>query len=390
MSDGISQLNLFENEEIKGERVDVKQKRMQSFGDVEEETITIDEDMLGSLQSQELDHIVEIIEPGTLEEKTRDNVILSELQQRDSRTLQQPAESELLDSIESSDTTASSQPLLEKDNHLQIEKNGSESTTQTPAVKNADLADLAAEMSGKLEKVGTKSLSISKKLVILSLSLYQDDALYRKFEKGDLVLAGDFLYLLYQDELMVYKYNGIDENVLIPDYVGDLPVRYLYKGFLSKNFIDNHKVRGFLNYFKEDNVLDLSVDNLKSISKGVKSVQLPVELVHLPRHAFSGCYALKSLVIPPSVKVISPKAFEDSGITDLYFQGVSPKNCEALNLALGTNVYCYQQYLPTFQKFITEANKKVNDYKAEMASLEEMRQQVSQNATILQQSKGGA
>lgn len=221
-----------------------------------------------------------------------------------------------------------------------------------------DILDKVDEYGDKaVKKLGDIFKAALKKAVLFTpilLSNYQDNKIHKKFEKGDLVVADNFQFLMYQGELMVYKYTGTSMHILVPDYVGNLPVRYVYKGFLNKNIFDNHKVRTVLSYFKDDNISDLSLDALKDSMTGIKSIQLPKELVYVPRNLFSGTGSLNSVIIPESVRLVSPSAFSKSNISKVYFTGGVPKNLKRLEFPEEFSIYCKPEYVQNFEDELSE------------------------------------
>lgn len=58
---------------------------------------------------------------------------------------------------------------------------------------------------------------------------------------------------------------------------------------------------------------------------------------------FGGCQRLKSVVIPASVKIISPDLIKHSRISELYFDGEVPQNLKFLRKKNCT-IYCRQEY----------------------------------------------
>lgn len=232
---------------------------------------------------------------------------------------------------------------------------GSEETSSQDINKEKESSSLH-NISTKLDekdyvtviKRGAKNLLNKGKHVAAStISNYQTWRILQNFEKGSLVETDDFDFLLWKNELMVYKYKGISSEVIIPDYVGNVPVTAIYKGFLSKSIINNHKLRGIGRYFS-DHVSELSLDNLKSCLQGVHTVQLPICLKMIPDHAFTGCSNLLFIEIPESVKVVAPNAFKNSRIFQIFFSGTMPANFKYLNLENGTILYCREKYLQSF------------------------------------------
>ncbi len=240
---------------------------------------------------------------------------------------------------------------LKESSNLIIESD--EQSIKAPVDKFDFVLDTMDEYGDKaMKKLGDmvkKSISYLKKQIPKWLSNYQDKKIHRKFENGDLVKTDDFEFFLFQNELMVYRYTGTSQHVIIPDYVGNLPVKYVYRGFLNRNIFDNYKLRSFVSYFNGDNIQNLSVDNLKDSLAGIKSLQLPKELSYIPMSLFSGMKNMKTLIVPASVQLISPSAFAKSSLQDVYFRGAVPKNLRLMDFPDGISLYCVEEFVSDYK-----------------------------------------
>ena len=229
-------------------------------------------------------------------------------------------------------------------------------TEATDSVKHeSSIIDNAAVFSGTTDDISGMDNSIfadfkkyvqafihkSVKASAILLSKYQVNRLYNNFEKGKLIQSGDFSYLLYKGQLMAFKYSGKSMDIVIPDKVGNVAVTAVYRGLLHKTVFNNHKVRGIKQYFFDD-VEELSVESILECYRGVKSIQLPKYLKSVP-DLFGGCQRLKSVVIPASVKIISPDLIKHSRISELYFDGEVPQNLKFLRKKNCT-IYCRPEY----------------------------------------------
>lgn len=258
-------------------------------------------------------------------------------------------EKEIRAPIVTSDNTETSPAISQEVNSVAVE------IPRTDPVDKMDyVLDTVDEYANKaLKQLGSvtlKGLKRFKHQVPRWLSNYQDSKIHKKFENGEFVIAEDFEYFMCQKELMVYRYTGTSQHVVIPDYVGNLPVRYIDRGFLNKNIFDNHKLRSFMSFFKEDNVADLSLDALKDSIAGVKSLQLPKELVYLPKNLFSGLKYMKTLIVPEQVRLLSPSVFAGCAIENVYFNGDVPKNLRLLELSPNVNLFCKKEYESRFKE----------------------------------------
>lgn len=182
-------------------------------------------------------------------------------------------------------------------------------------------------------------------------------AIKTKFEHGELVLAYDkksqpLMYLLESDGvLMAYRYLQAGLNVRIPSEVEEMPVKYLHPQFFrgSLNPFSGVKFQALKNQMKAENLIKADKSSVKESLKGVKSLVLPNSLEMLPPNAFSHCMALKELVVPASVTVVSVDAFAGSCFSDLYFNGPCPKGFRMnTDLPKGVRVHFRAEYADTF------------------------------------------
>lgn len=204
-----------------------------------------------------------------------------------------------------------------------------------------DISGMGNSIFADLKKYTQAFIHKSVKASAILLSKYQVNRLYNNFEKGKLIQSGDFSYLLYKGQLMAFKYSGKSMDIVIPDKVGNVAVTAVYRGLLHKTVFNNHKVRGIKRYFSDD-VEELSVESILECYRGVRSIQLPKYLKSVP-DLFGGCQRLKSVVIPASVKIISPDLIKHSRISELYFDGEVPQNLKFLRKKNCT-IYCRQEY----------------------------------------------
>ena len=115
----------------------------------------------------------------------------------------------------------------------------------------------------------------------------------------------------------VYRYNGEDENVVIPDTYNGCEVRYILQeafGGSMINEIDIGLVKQiYHNAFEKCTFLE--------------RVQLN-EVEQIYRCAFLGCRRLETIIIPSSVWEIESGAFDGcDSLTSVYFEG-NPRSLE--------------------------------------------------------------
>lgn len=96
--------------------------------------------------------------------------------------------------------------------------------------------------------------------------------LKKKFKRNDNIIQfGDFMFYEMGDELMLYKYVGINTEIKIPSYVEGMPVSYLEKNFLRFNAIKSLG-RGL----SIERIQDVSVESIKDNLLNIKAYNFRV------------------------------------------------------------------------------------------------------------------
>ena len=202
-----------------------------------------------------------------------------------------------------------------------------------------------------------ENLAFRLKRDITSLfSSFQNKMLKKKFKRNDNIIQfGDFMFYEMGDELMLYKYVGINTEIKIPSYVEGMPVSYLEKNFLRFNAIKSLE-RGL----SIERIQDVSVESIKDNLLNIKSVQLPSTLKILPSKVFAGCKRIDELIIPASVKIVQPNAFVGCRPTRIIFLGEAPKQLQDSNLAK-VRIYCKKEYFDSFFKLMRNYDDYLTD-----------------------------
>ena len=202
-----------------------------------------------------------------------------------------------------------------------------------------------------------ENLALRLKRDITSLfSSFQNKMLKKKFKRNDNIIQfGDFMFYEMGDELMLYKYVGINTEIKIPSYVEGMPVSYLEKNFLRFNAIKSLG-RGL----SIERIQDVSVESIKDNLLNIKSVQLPSTLKILPSKVFAGCKRIDELIIPASVKIVQPNAFVGCRPTRIIFLGEAPKQLQDSNLAK-VRIYCKKEYFDSFFKLMRNYDDYLTD-----------------------------
>ena len=202
-----------------------------------------------------------------------------------------------------------------------------------------------------------ENLAFRLKRDITSLfSSFQNKMLKKKFKRNDNIIQfGDFMFYEMGDELMLYKYVGINTEIKIPSYVEGMPVSYLEKNFLRFNAIKSLG-RGL----SIERIQDVSVESIQDNLLNIKSVQLPSTLKILPSKVFAGCKRIDELIIPASVKIVQPNAFVGCRPTRIIFLGEAPKQLQDSNLAK-VRIYCKKEYFDSFFKLMRNYDDYLTD-----------------------------
>ena len=195
-----------------------------------------------------------------------------------------------------------------------------------------------------------------KRGVTSLFSSFQNKMLKKKFKRNDNIIQfGDFMFYEMGDELMLYKYVGINTEIKIPSYVEGMPVSYLDKNFLRFNAIKSIG-RGL----SIDRIQDVSIESIKDNLLNIKSVQLPNTLKILPSKVFAGCKRIDELVIPASVKIVQPNAFVGCRPTRIIFLGKAPRQLQDSNLAK-VRIYCKKEYFDSFFRLMRNYDDYITD-----------------------------
>lgn len=178
-------------------------------------------------------------------------------------------------------------------------------------------------------------------------SSFQNKMMKKKFKRNDNIICyGDFMFYEMNDELMLFKYIGVDTQIIIPSYVEGYPVKYLEKGFLRFN-----RIKSIGRGFSTENIQQTSMDSIVDNFFNIKSIQLPDTLAILPSNVFKGCKRIDEIIIPESVEIIQPNAFKGCRPSRLIFLGEAPKQLENCDLSK-VKVYCNHEHFDSFYKLI--------------------------------------
>ena len=134
------------------------------------------------------------------------------------------------------------------------------------------------------------------------------------------------------------KYEGIEENIVIPEGIEIIGKSAFYNTILNKKRAKTITIPSSVKVIKENaftfcyNLEKIYIpDSVKTIEerafshcKNLTEVHLPNNLETIPDSCFSDCISLKKINIPDTLKKVGFAAFFDTNMKNIYI----PKDCE--------------------------------------------------------------
>lgn len=102
-------------------------------------------------------------------------------------------------------------------------------------------------------------------------------------------LTTDFEYIPYKDGISIKAYKGTEQNIIIPDYIDDKPVKKIER----KAFLSCKKVVQLQLSSTVEEIGDWAFAHMESLKK----VIIPSNLVSKGKEMFLGCKALEEILI---------------------------------------------------------------------------------------------
>lgn len=160
------------------------------------------------------------------------------------------------------------------------------------------------------------------------------------FQKGSMVICGDFKFLVRDKNVMLLKYTGNDSFVVVPDTVGGLPVTLIHETAFNKGrFVATTKLKNFVYTVRSDNVSLYTLEGMHYAIQGVQRLQLPKYLQMIPNYLFKHLTALTTIEIPDAVTNIAPNAFRKCNIERLIFSNPCVKNMQYVGLPENAEIF---------------------------------------------------
>lgn len=206
-----------------------------------------------------------------------------------------------------------------------LKKIGNNAFADCTNLKKTNLPDGIEEIKyGAFQNSGLEEVNIPKSLTKNSGCIFKGTP----FEKS-LETAAKSDFIIFNDVLL-YKYIGDDENVVIPDGIECICDRAFWNAPNIRT-VDIPESVKYINYaFELSSVENLvipdTVDPDSCMSfygcRGLKNIVLSDRMTEIQNHAFEKCVSLESIIIPESVAYIGDYAFcECSSLKKVTIEG---------------------------------------------------------------------
>lgn len=132
-------------------------------------------------------------------------------------------------------------------------------------------------------------------------------------------ISANWDYSIYNDEVTITKYKGIDAEVVIPSEIEGKPVTKIESSIFEDKAVTRVEM--------PDSITEIGYGIFRDCNK-LTEVILSNSLNELPDYTFDNCYRLESIILPESLEQIFISAFRDTGIKNLHI----PKNVKNINM----------------------------------------------------------
>jgi hypothetical protein len=182
---------------------------------------------------------------------------------------------------------------------------GNNAFSRCPSLKKITLPDGVKKIEyGAFQNSGLTEANIPKNLVTDCGCIFRGTPFEKTLEEE----ASDG-FVIFNDVLL-YKYSGDEENVVIPDGIESLCPRAFWTGKKNKSVEIPESVKYINDAFEYSSV---------------ESIKLPNSIKVIDSYAFCECYSLKKIIIPQSVEEVGDHAFENcTSLKEVVIEG-SPK-----------------------------------------------------------------
>ncbi|WP_024857827.1 leucine-rich repeat domain-containing protein [Ruminococcus albus] len=215
-----------------------------------------------------------------------------------------------------------------------LKKIGNNAFSKCPSLKKITLPDSVEEIKyGAFQNSGLTKANIPQDLVTNCGCIFKGTPFEKTLEKE---ATGDFIIF---NDVLLYKYIGDDENVVIPDGIESICSRAFWEAQNIKTVEIPESVKYINGAFQYSSIESLIIpdtvdpDNDMSFYDcyNLESITLPNKIKKIPRSAFENCFSLEKITIPASVEEIGDDAFENCTSLEQVIREGSPK--------IGENVF---------------------------------------------------
>lgn len=193
-----------------------------------------------------------------------------------------------------------------------LKKIGNNAFSDCTALKKITLPDGIEEIKyGAFQNSGLTEANIPKSLVNISGCIFKGTPFEETLEKE---ASGDFIIF---NDVLLYKYIGDDENVVIPDGIEIICDRAFWTAPNVKTVEIPERVKFINSAFEYSTVESLvipdTIDSENDLSfyccNNLKKIVLPDNMTKIGDCAFEYCSSLETINIPDNVKTIGYSAF---------------------------------------------------------------------------------
>lgn len=112
----------------------------------------------------------------------------------------------------------------------------------------------------------------------------------------------NFNWQEYFDEIVILRYLGNEEKVIIPNYINGYPVTIIGQRAFAHSYVKEIQLPSCLK----------TIENRAFYhSKYLKRINMPETLNFMEEGAFEGCISLESIALPDSIKFVPEKCFSN-------------------------------------------------------------------------------
>lgn len=195
-----------------------------------------------------------------------------------------------------------------------LKKIGNNTFANCPRLKKVTLPDSIEEIKyGAFQNSGLTEANIPKSLVKNCGCIFKGTPFEKTLEK-----QASNGFIIFNDVLL-YKYIGNDENVVIPDGIESICDRAFWTAYNVKAVKIPESIRYINSAFEYSSIENLVIpDTVASEGKmsfycceNLKEIVLPEKMTEISPRAFEYCRSLESITIPENVEEIGDNAFSN-------------------------------------------------------------------------------